>query len=118
MTATVPAGGRGTGAESGKAGAAPEQAGGGTGRRMGGLHTETGAKVPVGKAAIWRLRSEERRKASHIWIGLTAAITVLAIVGGGVFYMHSRSVAKQLGCKIVVRRKNEPPVHERLCVCA
>ncbi len=79
-----------------KAGATAEQAVAETRQRMGALNTATGAKVPVGKATILRLLSDERRKASHIWIGLTAAIAVLAIVGGGVFYMHSRSVAKQL----------------------
>jgi len=79
-----------------KAGATAEQAVAETRQHMGALNTATGAKVPVGKATILRLLSDERRKASHIWIGLTAAIAVLAIVGGGVFYMHSRSVAKQL----------------------
>jgi serine protease Do len=83
-------------AGSGKAGATAEQAVAETRQRMAAADTATGAKVPVGKATILRLLSDERRKASHIWIGLTAAIAVLAIVGGGAFYLHSRSVAKQL----------------------
>jgi serine protease Do len=80
---------------SGKAGATAEQAVAETRQRIAALDTATGAKVPVGKATILRLLSDERRKASHIWIGLTAAIAVLAIVGGGAFYMHNRSMAKQ-----------------------
>jgi serine protease Do len=83
-------------AGSGKAGATAEQAVAETRQRMAALDTATGAKVPVGKATILRLLSDERRKASHIWIALTAAIAVLAIVGGGAFYMHSRSVARAL----------------------
>lgn len=54
------------------------------------------AKVPVGKATILRLLSDERRKASRIWIGLTAAIVVLAVVGGAAFYVHNRTVAREL----------------------
>jgi S1-C subfamily serine protease/pSer/pThr/pTyr-binding forkhead associated (FHA) protein len=96
MTATDAAAATRIVPSSGKAGATAEQAVAETRQRIAALDTATGAKVPVGKATILRLLSDERRKASHIWIGLTAAIAVLAIVGGGVFYMHSRSVAQQL----------------------
>ena len=93
-------------AGSGKVGATAEQAVAETRQRMGALDTKSGAKVPVGKATILRLLSDERRKASHIWIGLTAAIAVLAIVGGGVFYMHSRSVAKELEQQLAAATAN------------
>ncbi len=97
---------------SGKVGATAEQAVAETRQRMAGLDTATGAKVPVGKATILRLLSDERRKASHIWIGLTAALAVLAIVGGGVFYMHSRSVAKEFEQQLAAATANANSIRQ------
>ena len=58
--------------------------------------TNTSAsKVPVGKATILRMLSDERRKASHIWIGVTAALLVLGIVGGGALFWRNRMVESQ-----------------------
>lgn len=99
-------------AGSGKVGATAEQAVAETRQRMAGLDTATGAKMPVGKATILRLLSDERRKASHIWIGLTAAIAVLAIVGGGVFYMHSRSVAKEFEQQLAAATANANSIRQ------
>jgi S1-C subfamily serine protease len=96
MTATGAAAATRVLAGSEKVGATAEHAVAETRQRMPAVDTKAGAKVPVGKATILRMLSDERRKASHIWIGLTAAIAVLAIVGGGAFYMHSRSVARAL----------------------
>ena len=53
-------------------------------------------KVPVGKATILRMLSDERRKTSHIWIGATAALLVLGLVGGGALYFHNRSINEEL----------------------
>jgi S1-C subfamily serine protease len=96
MTATDAAAATRILAGSATAGATAEHAVAETRQRMATADTMTGAKVPVGKATILRMLTDERRKASHVWIGLTAAIAVLAIVGGGVFYMYTRSAAKQL----------------------
>jgi len=96
MTATDAAAATRILAGSGKASPTAEHAVAETRQRMGALDTATGAKVPVGKATILRMLSDERRKASHIWIALVAAILVLAVVGGGAFYMHSRSIARAL----------------------
>jgi len=52
-------------------------------------------KVPVGKATILRMLSDERRKASHIWIGVTAALLVLGVIGGGALFWHNRMVEGQ-----------------------
>jgi len=54
------------------------------------------AKVPVGKATILRMMTEERSKARQVWIAAVAAVVLLAIVGGGALYWHDRSVANQL----------------------
>jgi len=96
----------------GKAGATAEQAVAETRQRLAGLDTKSGAKVPVGKATILRLLSDERRKASHIWIGLTAALAVLAIVGGGVFYMHSRSVAREFEQQLAAATANANSIRQ------
>jgi len=53
------------------------------------------SKVPVGKATILRMLSDERRKASHIWIGVTAALLVLGVVGGGALFWRNRMVESQ-----------------------
>lgn len=106
MTATDAAAATRIVAGSGTAGATAEQAVAETRQRMSALDTSTGAKVPVGKATILRLLSDERRKASHIWIGLTAALAVLAIVGGGVFYMYNRSIAKQFEQELAAATAN------------
>ncbi len=55
----------------------------------------TATKVPVGKATILRMLSDERRKASHIWIGVTAALLVLGVVGGGALFWRNRMVESQ-----------------------
>jgi pSer/pThr/pTyr-binding forkhead associated (FHA) protein len=96
----------------GKGGATAEQAVAETRQRMATLDTKSGAKVPVGKATILRLLSDERRKASHIWIGLTAALAVLAIVGGGVFYMHSRSVAREFEQQLAAATANANSIRQ------
>jgi serine protease Do len=56
--------------------------------------TATG-KVPVGKATILRMLSDERRKTSHIWIGATAALLVLGVIGGGALFWRNRMVESQ-----------------------
>jgi serine protease Do len=63
------------------------------------------AKVPVGKATILRMLSDERRKASHIWIGATAALLVLGVVGGGALFWHSRTVERQYEQKLADQRQ-------------
>jgi len=95
-----------------KGGATAEQAVAETRQRMATLDTKSGAKVPVGKATILRLLSDERRKASHIWIGLTAALAVLAILGGGVFYMHSRSVAREFEQQLAAATANANSIRQ------
>jgi S1-C subfamily serine protease len=67
-----------------------------TRQRTAGGDTAAMAKVPIGRATIQRLLFDERRKASRVWIGLTAAIVVLAVAGGGALYWHNRSVGQQL----------------------
>jgi serine protease Do len=57
-------------------------------------NTATG-KVPVGKATILRMLSDERRKTSHIWIGVTAALLVLGVIGGGALFWRNRMVEGQ-----------------------
>jgi serine protease Do len=54
------------------------------------------AKVPVGRATIQRMLFDERRKASRVWMASSAAIVVLAALGGGALLWHSRSVDRQL----------------------
>jgi S1-C subfamily serine protease len=54
------------------------------------------AKVPVGKATILRMLTEERGKTRQVWIAAIAAVVLLAIVGGGALYWHGQSVANQL----------------------
>ena len=56
--------------------------------------------MPVGKATILRMLSDERRKASHIWIGVTAALLVLGVVGGGALFWHNRMVESQFEQKL------------------
>jgi serine protease Do len=58
------------------------------------------AKVPVGKATILRMLSDERRKASHIWIGVTAALLVLGVVGGGALFWRNRMMESQFEQKL------------------
>jgi serine protease Do len=60
------------------------------------IQTSTPARVPVGKATIMRMLSEERRSARQIWIAALAAVLVLAVLGGGALYWHGQGVAKQL----------------------
>jgi serine protease Do len=62
--------------------------------------TSGGAKVPVGKNTILRMLSDERRKTSHIWIGVTAALLVLGLIGGGALYFHNRSVNEDLKAQL------------------
>jgi serine protease Do len=57
-------------------------------------NTATG-KVAVGKATILRMLSDERRKTSHIWIGATAALVVLGVIGGGALLWRNRMVESQ-----------------------
>jgi len=54
------------------------------------------AKVPVGKATILRMLTEERGKARQIWIAAIAALLLLAVIGGGAIYWHGQTVAAQL----------------------
>jgi serine protease Do len=44
--------------------------------------------------------SDERRKASHIWIGVTAALLVLGVVGGGALFWRSRMLEGQFEQKL------------------
>ncbi len=60
----------------------------------------TAGKVPIGKNTILRMLSDERRKASHIWIGVTAALLVLGVVGGGALFWHNRTVESQFEQKL------------------
>jgi serine protease Do len=53
-------------------------------------------RVPVGKATILRMLTEERSKARQIWIAALAAVLLLAIVGGGALYWHGQTVSSQL----------------------
>lgn len=63
-------------------------------------NTTSATKVPVGKATILRMLSDERRKASHIWIGVTAALLVLGVVGGGALFWRNRMVEGQFEQKL------------------
>ena len=64
-------------------------------------HTATtdlaaGGKIPVGKATILRMMTEERSKSRQIWIAALSAVVLLAVIGGVALYRHSQSVAGQL----------------------
>jgi serine protease Do len=56
----------------------------------------TPVRMPVGKATILRMLSEERRSSRQIWIAALAAVLVLAIVGGGAIWWRGQSVTSQL----------------------
>ena len=58
--------------------------------------SSTSARMPVGKATILRMLTEERRSGRQVWIAALAAVLVLAIIGGGAIWWHGQSVATQL----------------------
>jgi serine protease Do len=54
------------------------------------------AKVPVGKATILRMLTEERSKARQVWIAAVAALLLLSVTGGTALYWHGQSESSQL----------------------
>jgi serine protease Do len=54
------------------------------------------ARVPVGKATIMRMLTEERSKGRQVWIAALAAVLLLAVIGGTGLYWHSQNVAAAL----------------------
>jgi serine protease Do len=58
--------------------------------------TGTMTRVPIGKATIMRMLTDERRSTRQVWIAALAGVLVLAVLGGGALYWHSQSVANQL----------------------
>jgi S1-C subfamily serine protease/pSer/pThr/pTyr-binding forkhead associated (FHA) protein len=58
--------------------------------------TASVARVPIGKNTIQRMLFDERRKTSQFWIASTAAILVLAVLGGGALFWHNRNVGNKL----------------------
>jgi serine protease Do len=58
--------------------------------------TGTMTKVPIGKATIMRMLTDERRSTRQVWVAALAAVLVLALLGGGALYWHGQSVATQL----------------------
>jgi serine protease Do len=54
------------------------------------------AKVPVGKATILHMLTEERSKARQIWIAAIAALLLLSVIGGTALYWHGQNVSSQL----------------------
>jgi serine protease Do len=60
------------------------------------MGTSTLARVPIGKATILRMLTDERRNTRQVWIAALAAVLVLALLGGGALYWHGQSVATQL----------------------
>jgi serine protease Do len=65
----------------------------------------TMGKVPVGKATILRMMTEERGKARQVWIAALAAVLLLSIIGGTALYWHGQSVSNQLAQQLVEQEK-------------
>jgi len=62
-------------------------------------------KVPVGKATILRMMTEERSKGRQVWIAALAAVVLLAVVGGVALYWHGQTVSNQLAQQLVEQEK-------------
>jgi len=79
-----------------------------TARQTAVTDTSTIGKVPVGKATILRMMTEERSKARQIWVAAIAAVVLLAIIGGTALYWHGQNVASQLSQQLAQQeRANE-----------
>lgn len=53
-------------------------------------------KAGVGRETVMRLMSEERKSTNRVWIGATAAVVALVLIGGGLLYRHNQNVAAAL----------------------
>jgi serine protease Do len=53
-------------------------------------------KSGVGRETVMRLMSEERKSANRVWIGATAGVLALVLIGGGLLYRHNQNVAAEL----------------------
>ncbi len=78
------------------AAATAELAAADTAQRTGVTETAAIGKVPVGKATILRMMTEERSKARQIWVAAIAAVVLLAVIGGTALYWHGQNVANRL----------------------
>ena len=65
----------------------------------------TMGKVPVGKATILRMMTEERGKARQVWIAALAAVVLLAIVVGVALYWHGQNQANLLAQQLAEQQK-------------
>ena len=65
----------------------------------------TMGKVPVGKATILRMLTEERGKARQVWIAALAAVVLLSIIGGTALYWHGQNVSSQLTQQLAEQQK-------------
>ena len=75
-------------------------------------------KVPVGKATILHMLTEERGKTRQVWIAALAAVLLLAVIGGTALYWHGQTVANQLAQqlaeqeKVAAANKREDPSYQ------
>jgi serine protease Do len=76
-----------------------------TSRSTGISDLSTMGKVPVGKATILHMLTEERGKTRQIWIAALAAVLLLAIIGGTAIYWHGQTVAGQLAQQLAEQQK-------------
>jgi S1-C subfamily serine protease len=65
----------------------------------------TMGKVPVGKATILRMMTEERGKTRQVWIGALAAVILLAVIGGTALWWHGQNVSNQLAQQLAEQQK-------------
>jgi len=82
------------------AGATVEHAAADTRQRTAATDTAALAKVPVGKATIQRMLFDERRKTSRVWMASSAAILILAALGGGALLWQSHKANAELEQKL------------------
>jgi hypothetical protein len=89
-----------------------------TSQRTAARDTSAIAKVPVGKATILRMLTEERSKGRQIWIAAIAAVLLLSIIGGTALYWHGQTMAgdlkKQLAEQEALSAANKREAEENL----